>query len=54
MSTYVPPVKSRSAKWHVIDANGKVLGRIATNAAKILQGSIQPTTRLTSTWAITS
>ena len=38
MPTYVPPVKSKSAKWHVIDANGKVLGRIATSAAKILQG----------------
>ena len=38
MPTYVPPVKSKSAKWHVIDANGKVLGRVATSAAKILQG----------------
>lgn len=38
MPTYVPPVKSRTAKWHVIDANGKVLGRVATSAAKILQG----------------
>ena len=38
MPTYVPPVKSNSAKWHVIDANGKVLGRVATSAAKILQG----------------
>jgi large subunit ribosomal protein L13 len=26
------------AKWHVIDANGKVLGRVATDAAKLLQG----------------
>jgi large subunit ribosomal protein L13 len=25
-------------KWHVIDANGKVLGRVATDAAKLLQG----------------
>ncbi len=24
--------------WHVIDANGKVLGRIATAAARLLQG----------------
>jgi large subunit ribosomal protein L13 len=38
MPTYVPPVKNQSAKWHVIDANGQVLGRIATSAAKILQG----------------
>ena len=38
MPTYGPPVKNQSAKWHVIDANGQVLGRIATSAAKILQG----------------
>lgn len=38
MPTYVPPVKTLPAKWHVIDANGKVLGRIATDAAKLLQG----------------
>ncbi len=38
MPTYVPPVKPDAAKWHVIDASGKVLGRIATNAAKLLQG----------------
>ena len=38
MPTYVPPVKSMPTKWHVINANGKVLGRVATHAAKILQG----------------
>jgi large subunit ribosomal protein L13 len=38
MPTYVPPVKSRTAKWHVIDAKGQVLGRVATSAAKLLQG----------------
>ena len=38
MPTFVPPVKSRTAKWHVIDANGQVLGRVATSAAKLLQG----------------
>ena len=38
MPTYVPPVKSMPIKWHVIDADGKVLGRIASSAAKILQG----------------
>ena len=38
MPTYVPPVKTMPTKWHVIDANGKVLGRVATNAAKLLQG----------------
>jgi len=38
MLTYVPPVKTMPTKWHVIDANGKVLGRVATDAAKLLQG----------------
>ena len=38
MQTYVPAVKTMPVKWHVIDANGKVLGRIATDAAKLLQG----------------
>jgi len=27
-----------SARWHVIDADGQVLGRIATAAARLLQG----------------
>jgi large subunit ribosomal protein L13 len=26
------------ARWHVIDADGRVLGRIATKAARLLQG----------------
>jgi large subunit ribosomal protein L13 len=42
MPTYVPPMKSRTAKWHVIDAKGQVLGRVATSAAKLLQGKHTP------------
>jgi large subunit ribosomal protein L13 len=38
MPTYVPPVKNLPVKLHVIDANGKVLGRVATDAARLLQG----------------
>lgn len=30
-------------KWHVIDADGKVLGRLATRVATILQGKHRPT-----------
>jgi large subunit ribosomal protein L13 len=30
-------------KWHVIDAEGKVLGRIATEAVRLLQGKNKPT-----------
>ena len=29
--------------WHVIDADGRVLGRIATVAARLLQGKNKPT-----------
>src|SRR5438552_996267 len=31
-----------SASWHVIDADGQVLGRIATAAARLLQGKHKP------------
>ena len=31
-----------SNRWHVIDANGRVLGRIATVAARLLQGKHKP------------
>jgi large subunit ribosomal protein L13 len=29
-------------RWHVIDANGQVLGRVATRAARLLQGKHKP------------
>lgn len=47
MRTVVPSMKRGgvtaagsgvSRKWHVIDANGQVLGRVATLAARLLQG----------------
>jgi large subunit ribosomal protein L13 len=30
-------------QWHLIDADGQVLGRIATRAARLLQGKHKPT-----------
>ena len=44
MSTVMATAESAMAdtKWHVIDADGKVLGRIATAAAKLLQGKHKP------------
>ena len=30
-------------QWHIIDADGKVLGRIASHAARVLQGKHKPT-----------
>jgi large subunit ribosomal protein L13 len=32
-----------SRRWHVIDADGLVLGRIASKAARLLQGKHKPT-----------
>jgi large subunit ribosomal protein L13 len=38
MRTFVASAKSATTRWHVIDANGQVLGRVATVAARLLQG----------------
>ena len=38
MRTYVASPKTVVSRWHVIDAEGKALGRVATLAAKLLQG----------------
>ena len=43
MRTFVASAKSADSRWHVIDANGQVLGRVATLAAKLLQGKLKPT-----------
>ena len=40
MSTFIASADhaATGARWHLIDAEGQVLGRIATRAARILQG----------------
>jgi large subunit ribosomal protein L13 len=38
MRTFVPTAGSVESRWHVIDANEQVLGRVATMAARLLQG----------------
>ena len=38
MRSFVPTAGSVERQWHVIDAQGKVLGRVATEAARLLQG----------------
>jgi large subunit ribosomal protein L13 len=43
MRTYVATPKTIDRKWHVIDAAGQVLGRVATLAARLLQGKHKPT-----------
>ena len=34
---------AQERQWHVIDADGQVLGRVATRAARLLQGKHKPT-----------
>ena len=41
--SYMPNVKSIERKWYVIDAEGKVLGRLASEIASILRGKKKPT-----------
>src|SRR5438128_12178652 len=44
MSTFMAGEKHASqGVWHVIDAENQVLGRIATRAARLLQGKHKPT-----------
>jgi large subunit ribosomal protein L13 len=43
MRTFVASAKSVDSRWHVIDAQNQVLGRVATLAAKLLQGKHKPT-----------
>ena len=42
MPTYVPTPTTVERQWHIIDAGERVLGRIATVAAKLLQGKHKP------------
>src|SRR5262245_52847542 len=42
MRTYLPKVNLQQRKWHVIDADGVVLGRLAVQVADILRGKNKP------------
>ena len=43
MRTFVATPTSVESRWHVIDAETQVLGRVATAAARLLQGKHKPT-----------
>ncbi|HLG16356.1 MAG TPA: 50S ribosomal protein L13 [Blastocatellia bacterium] len=45
MQTFVPSGKNleQSRSWYVIDASGKTVGRLATEAARLLMGKNKPT-----------
>jgi large subunit ribosomal protein L13 len=42
MSTTIPSGKDIKRKWFVIDASGKTLGRLSTQAASVLAGKLNP------------
>ena len=42
MSTYTPKRSEIERSWHVVDADGLVLGRMATEVARILRGKHKP------------
>ena len=42
-TTYSIKASEIERKWYVIDAEGKVLGRLATEVAKLLKGKHKPT-----------
>lgn len=43
MKSYMAKANEVDRKWYVIDAEGKVLGRLASEVAKILRGKHKPT-----------
>lgn len=42
MSTYVPKLSEIRRQWHLVDADGMVLGRLATRVATLLSGKHKP------------
>lgn len=42
MKSFIPREDDIKKQWHVIDADGQVLGRLATKAARLLTGKDKP------------
>ena len=43
MSTFMQKKETVERKWYVVDAEGKTLGRLATQVATVLRGKHKPT-----------
>ncbi len=43
MGTFTPSAPKIERQWHIIDAKNKVLGRVASTAARLLQGKHKAT-----------
>ena len=42
MRTFTPTPRDITRSWHVVDADGMVLGRLATEVARLLRGKHKP------------
>jgi large subunit ribosomal protein L13 len=42
MKTYTPKASEIQREWHVVDAEGMILGRLATEVARVLRGKHKP------------
>jgi len=42
MKTYTPKASEIQREWHVVDAEGVILGRLATEVARVLRGKHKP------------
>jgi len=42
LKTYIPKKDQVKSKWYVVDARGKVLGRLASRIASVLRGKHRP------------
>ena len=42
MKSFIPGAKEIDKRWHVVDAQGQTLGRLATRVARILTGKDKP------------
>ncbi len=43
MKTYTLKAKEVERRWHVVDAEGRILGRLASEVAQLLRGKYRPT-----------
>jgi len=42
MKSFIPCQEDMQKKWHILDAKGQVLGRLATRAARLITGKDKP------------
>ena len=43
MKTYSPTAKELRHEWHLVDADGQILGRLASKVAQVIRGKHKPT-----------